>query len=312
MPEVTAPEPHREPDRLRRRRRDQPDRPTDVEVEALALVTLANDLRKLLAERQDAGQPPYGDEVEATKFVRDRMARLPREAPARSDAEGPSTTPTTSGSRAAEAGIQWQDEFLNLLVRTARAVKRWLEGADDRADRPETARDSASDLRLPPDLRDLPDLSSVKLGSDLYDRTSARLDELLDQSPALKRLSSSRRLEVVSNRLSRLRIGDHSQGDGPTNPFHAVSAEQSVGSERGDGYVTRRGRERHTWEDSRDVSRSSSPNPVYRPGSPVGGFAAMQSLRGGRAYVTDSGGDRAEQNQPAQVQVERGRSRSRR
>ncbi|MEK8104336.1 hypothetical protein NKG94_02730 [Micromonospora sp. M12] len=175
-------------------------------------------------------------------------------------ADGLSAAPTTSGSRAAEAAIQWQDEFLNLLVRTARSVKRWLKEVDDRADPPERARDSASDLRLPPDLRNLSDLSSVELGSDLYDRTSARLDELLNQSPALKRLAASGQLDVVSNRLSRLRIDDRFRvaiqrtSSTPPAPSDPLAASAGMGTSRAPTEITAPG-----------STPAVSPRPPRRP-----------------------------------------------
>ncbi|MEU1590651.1 hypothetical protein [Micromonospora sp. NPDC005710] len=177
-------------------------------METLALLTIGNDLAELLARRDRAGQTPSTDEVEAAKFVRDRLARLPQETPARSASDGPSRTPTTSDSAAA-ATIQWQDEFLNLLVRAARKVKRWLFEADK------------------PSTPDVPDLSGL---GDLRDRTNLRLRELLNQSPALLRLSSNRQLDGVARHLTRHGVGgtDHSRGGRPTNPFHGVSNEHSV------------------------------------------------------------------------------------
>ncbi|MGC4769034.1 hypothetical protein ACLQ25_08615 [Micromonospora sp. DT44] len=181
MPEANAPDP-----------RGAPRDPIGVEVEALVLVTLGNELRKLWARREAAGQPPSGDVVEAIGIVKERMGRLPLGTPAQGAAAGvPSITPTAPPVGSA-AHVQWHDEFLNLLVRAARKVKRWLAELDARSDRSD---------RLPIDLRNVPDLSSIDPRSDLYRRTSNRLGALLDQSPVLRRLSSGGYLDGVSRHL---------------------------------------------------------------------------------------------------------------
>ncbi|MEU7926718.1 hypothetical protein [Micromonospora sp. NPDC049801] len=226
MPEVNAPDPRGS---RAGQHHDRPRDPIEVEVEALALVTLGNELHKLWARREAAGQPPSDDVVEAIGIVKERMGRLPSETPAQGVAAGvPSTVPTAPPVGSA-AHVQWHDEFLNLLVRTARKVRRWLKELDARSDRSDG---------LPTDLRNLPDLSSIDPRSDLYRRTSNRLGELLDQSPVLRRLSSSGNLDGVSRHLPQLRIERReypipSARPGP--PLADIAAMPSLRADRAGG-----------------------------------------------------------------------------
>ncbi|MFI9644102.1 hypothetical protein ACIG87_29300 [Micromonospora sp. NPDC051925] len=193
MAEATGPEPQH----------DQPQPTMDVRAEALALMTIGSDLRRLLARRNSAGEQPSADEIEAIKFVNERLTRLPSEPAAQPAANRPSRPSAASGSAAFATDIQWQDEFLNLLVRTAKRVKRWLEGSDEGTNRLDLPSAPAPDVRLPSDLPDVRDLDSIDPRSDLYQRTCIRLGELLDQSPALKQLSSNGDLDHVSKHLPR-------------------------------------------------------------------------------------------------------------
>lgn len=270
MPEVTAPGPHRERTRLTKQRPGQPYRPTDVEVETLALLTLGNDLRKLLDRRNDARRFPAREEVEATNFVRDRLIRLAPATPAEQAADGPARTPSTPDS-AARANIQWQDEFLNLLVRAAKSVKRWLEGPDERADRLDPA-------PAQPDLRDL---STIDPRSDLYARTSRKLAELLDQNPALHFLSSNGHLDVASRHVPRGDAfgGARDLGGVETNPFRIISRERSRRGEHEDAHDPHLDREYRDRLAYHRGIRSTWSTPSSPPVSPREDFAALRSLR---------------------------------
>ncbi|MEU0550517.1 hypothetical protein [Micromonospora sp. NPDC005979] len=192
MPEITTPEEQRVPTD---QRPEPPGAPVDVEAEAVTLMMLGNKLLKLLGDRRNDGQPPSGDEITAIEFVMDRLNRLARRMPEQPAADRPPRAPVTPRSPAYAGSIQWQDEFLNLLVRTAKRVKRWLTDLDG-PERPDEV--PVPDARRSLDLRGVPDLDSVDRRSDLYRRSSARLGELLDQSPALRRLWSQGDLPVAS------------------------------------------------------------------------------------------------------------------
>ncbi|WP_433119149.1 hypothetical protein [Micromonospora sp. CA-246542] len=192
MPEIPSPE-----DRAMStdQRPDPAVAPVDIEAEAVTLMMLGNELSKLLDDRRNDGQPPSGDEITAIEFVMDRLNRLARRIPEQPAADGPSRAPVTPRSPAHAGSIQWQDEFLNLLVRTAKKVRRWLRDLDG-PERPDEV--SVPDARRSLDLREVRDLGSVDPRSDLYRRSSTRLGELLDQSPALRRLWSQGHLPVAS------------------------------------------------------------------------------------------------------------------
>ncbi|MFI5927775.1 hypothetical protein ACIA3K_17520 [Micromonospora sp. NPDC051543] len=170
----------------------------DIEAEAVTLMILGNELSKLLDARRNDAQPPSQDEITAIEFVMDRLNRLARRMPEQPAADGSSRAPVTPRPPAHAGSIQWQDEFLNLLVRTAKRVRRWLTDLDG-PERPDEV--PVPDARRPLDLREVRDLASVDPRSDLHRRSSARLGELLDQSPALRRLWSQGGLPVVSEHL---------------------------------------------------------------------------------------------------------------
>ncbi|MEU8419592.1 hypothetical protein AB0C15_01785 [Micromonospora sp. NPDC048835] len=170
----------------------------DVSAETVALVTLGNDLQMIVDGRIRAGQHLSRYEIEAIEFVRDRLARLEPKTPEQPAVAGPAAASTTPSPAEREGNVHWHDEFLDLLVRAARKVKVWIRELEDGPDQPDRASTAVPGIPRPLDPGEVRGLGGIDPRSDLYRRSSTRLGELLDQSPALRALWSNGQLNTVS------------------------------------------------------------------------------------------------------------------